>query len=112
MSPLFTLLNELTTGAQAYQDKLETYHGATAKLTLAKRTLETARGTHLLNGLEGKNQAERDAKLETLVFEELAAVEFLEDEQAQAKLGLEQAKLSWDLVRYKVRAFEALGGAA
>ncbi len=112
MVSLSTILEELATGAQAYSDRLETYHQATAKLTLAKRTLETARGTHLLNGLEGKNQAERDARLESLIVEELAAVEFLEDEQAQAKLGLEQAKLSWDLARYKVRAFEALGGAA
>ena len=112
MVSLLSILDELATGAQAYQDKLETYHEVTAKLTLAKRTLETAKGTHLLAGLEGKNQAERDAKLETLVFEELTAVEFLEDEQAQAKLGLEQARLSWDLARYKVRAFEALGGAA
>ena len=52
------------------------------------------------------------ARLETLIVEELAAVEFLGDEQAQARLELEQAKLSWDLARYKVRAFEALGGVA
>ena len=112
MVSLSAILDELATGAQAYQDRLETYHQATAKLILAKRILETAKGIHLLAGVEGKNQAERDAKLEALVFEELAAVEFLEDEQATAKLQLEQARLGWDLARYKVRAFEALGGAA
>ena len=111
MVSLSLLVDELTVGAQAYQDGLKTYHKATAKLTLAKRTLETAKGTHLLARIEGKNQAERDARLETLTVEELAAVEFLEDEQAVGKLRLEQAKLSWDLARYKVRALEALGGA-
>ena len=112
MVSLSSLMDELATGAQAYQDRLETYHEATAKLVLAKRTLETAKGAHLLAGIEGKNQPERDARLEALTVEELAAVEFLEDEQALAKLQLEQAKLSWDLARYKVRALEALGGAA
>ena len=102
----FIILDELATGAQTYSDRLETYHEGTTKLVLAKRTLETGKGTNLLAGIEGKNQAERDARLETLVFEELAAVEFLEDEQAKARLGLEQAKLSWDLARYKVRTLE------
>ena len=112
MVSLSSLVDELTVGAQVYQDRLEAYHETTSKRTLAKRTLEVAKVTHLLAGVEGKNQAERDARLETLIVEELAAVEFLEDEQAVAKLRLEQAKLSWDLARYKVRVLEALGGAA
>ena len=56
--------------------------GSSARLILAKRTLETATACHLCNGVEGKNQAERDAKLQCLVIEEKTAVEFMEDEQA------------------------------
>ena len=78
------------------------------QLTLAKRVLETARTHHLCKGVEGKNQAERDAKLASLLVEETTVVEFLEDEQAEAKLGLEQARLAWDLARYKVRTLEAV----
>ena len=75
---------------------------------LGKRQLEAAQARHLCAGVEGKNQAERDARLECLIIEETTAVEFLEDEQATAKLRLEQARLSWDLARYKVRAIEAM----
>ena len=82
MSAPLSLLDELSMSAQDYSQALEHYHQATAKLTLAKRQLETARAHHLCNGIEGKNQAERDAKLECLLIEEQTAVEFLEDEQA------------------------------
>ena len=88
------LLQELDSSAQVYSQALEHYHHATAKLALAKRQLEAARAHHLCNGVEGKNQAERDARLECLLLEERTAVEFLEDEQGLAKLRLEQARLA------------------
>ena len=106
------LLQKLTTSAQEYSKALEHYYNASAKLTLAKRHLETAKARHLCNGVEGKNQAERDARLECLLIGEKAAVEFLDDEQATAKLKLEQARLAWDLARYTVRALEAMKEAA
>lgn len=106
------LLQELAASAASYSQALGDFHTATAKLTLAKRQLEAARAKHLCAGVEGKNQAERDARLECLLVEETTAVEFLEDEQALARLELEQARLSWDLARYKVRALETLKEAA
>ncbi len=108
MSAPFSLVEELASSAQEYSQGLKHYHQATAKLTLTKRLLEAAKTKHLCEGVEGKNQAERDAKLERLLIEEITAVEFLEDEQAIAKLGLEQARLAWDLARYKVRALETM----
>ena len=108
MSVLLSLTDELMVSAQGYSDELETYHRVTLQLTLSKRVLESARAHHLCTGIEGKNQAERDAKLASLLVEEATAVEFLEDEQAEAKLRLEQARLVWDLARYKVRALEAV----
>lgn len=107
-----SLIHELEQAAQGYSHRLEHYHQATAKLTLAKRELETAKARHLCKGIEGKNQAERDARLSALLVEETTAVEFLEDEHAHAKLRLEQARLGWDLARYKVRALETMKEAA
>jgi hypothetical protein len=46
------------------------------------------------------------------LVEEQTAVEFLEDEQTLVRLRLEQARLSWDLARYKVRGLEAMKEAA
>jgi hypothetical protein len=112
MSAPLSLLDELAASAKDYGQALERFHKASAKLTLAKRQLEAARARHLCTGVEGKNQAERDARLECLLIEEQTAVEFLEDEQASAKLRLEQARLGWDLARYKVRALEAMKEAA
>jgi len=112
MASSTSLVPELTKAAEAYKDSLERYHAVTSELTAAKRELENTRNALVCKGVEGKNKAERDAKLESLLIDTQVDVFELEDKQSRAKLTVEKAKLDWDLARYKVRACEAVGGRA
>ena len=103
-----TLPQDLAKAAKAYSQQLEAYQAISASVVLAKREYELAKLELIVSGLEGKNQAEREARLELSLTVESGLLFALEAEQAQVKLSLEQAKLAWDCARYQVRAFEAL----
>lgn len=112
----------LTLAAQGLTHALEAHHDVSERLVEAKRRLAHAEAVARVHGLEvggqlksyaelGKNEAERAAAFD-LAF--IAAhpgargtVEVLEADLARAKLELEQARLEWDLQRYRVRLLEA-----
>ena len=84
-------------------------------LAEARCSLEFKRAELLCRGIDGKNAEARDAALRLKLFDEHAEVLGLEVALAEARQELEQARLAWDCLRYKLRLLEAqknLEGAA
>ena len=86
------------------------YAEATEAVTDAKYTLEFAKAHKLDRGIEGKNTEQREAKLRLCLADEYQAVHDLEREQARAKLELDGARLAWDCLRYRLKAYEVACG--
>ena len=81
----------------------------------AKCSLEFKRAELLAEGIEGKNAEAREAVLRIKLFDEHAELIGLEVSLNDARNELEQARLSWDCLRYKLRLLEVqkvLAGAA
>jgi exonuclease VII small subunit len=101
-----SLKTQLETAALSLQDALAEHAGAVVAVAEAKRALELARARLICQGVEGKNEAQREAciRLELhSLFEDLH-----EGEQTltEARCSLERARLEWDLARYTLRALE------
>ena len=99
-----TQLNEAKNGLE---DAQIAYCGAVVAHAEAKRALELAKAYKLYEGVEGKNEAQREAKLRLELHAEHAALDEAEDALTEARCSLDTAKLEWDLVRYQVRMLEA-----
>ena len=90
------------------------YTNALNTLAEARCSLEFKRAELLVKGVEGKNAEARDAVLRLKLFDEHAEFIGLEVTLNEAKGELEQARVSWDCLRYKLRLLEVqqtLGGA-
>ena len=98
-----TQLNEAKNGLE---DAQIAYCGAVVAHAEAKRALELARAHRLCEGVEGKNEAQREARLRLELDAEHSALEEAEDALAEARCSLDTAKLEWDLARYQVKASE------
>ena len=72
-----------------------------------KRGLELAEAYKLCEGVEGKNEKERAAKLRLELTSEYTALYEAEDALTEARCAYEVARLEWDLARYSVRALES-----
>ena len=84
-------------------------------LAEARCSLEFKRAELLAQGIEGKNVEAREAVLRLELFDEYAEVLGLEVALNDARSELEQARLTWDCLRYKLRLLEVqrvLEGAA
>lgn len=84
-------------------------------LAEAKCSLEFKRAELLVKGIEGKNAEAREAALRLKLFDEHVELLGLEVTLNEARTDLEQARLTWDCLRYKLRLAEAqkaLEGAA
>ena len=84
-------------------------------LAEARCSLEFKRAELLVKGVEGKNAEARDAVLKLKLFDEHAELIGLEVTMNEAKGELEQARVTWDCLRYKLRLLkvqQVLGGAA
>ena len=96
-------------------DAQASYTDAVNALTEAKCTLEFKRAELLQKGVEGKNAEARDAALRLKLFDEHTELLGLEVTLNEARRDLEQARLTWDCLRYKLRLLEVqkvLEGAA
>ena len=80
---------------------------AANSLAEAKCSLEFKRAELLTGGIDGKNAEAREAALRLKLFDEHVEVLGLEVALAEAKQTLEQARLAWDCLRYKLRLLEA-----
>jgi len=80
--------------------------GAVITHAEAKRALELAEALKLCEGVDGKNEAQRAARLRLELEAEHAALVEAEDTLTDARCSLEVARLEWDLVRYQLKIYE------
>ena len=91
------------------------YTEALSTLAEARCSLEFKRAELIVKGVEGKNAEARDAVLRLKLFDEHAELIGFEVALNEARGELEQARVTWDCLRYKLRLLEmqqTLGGAA
>lgn len=85
-------------------------------LAACKYQLDNARACALVEGVEGKNEAQREAALRLSLGELYQAIHETELKLSRAKLELTFAHLEWDTLRYRLRAYETatqlIGGRA
>ena len=119
---LTTLLKDAHLAPQTFdracerlQTALAQHTDAANSLAEARCSLEFKRAELLCKGINGKNAEAREATLRLKLFDEHVELLGLEVALAEARQELEQARLSWDCLRYKLRLLEAqqnLGAAA
>lgn len=98
------LLSQLTAAKNGLEDVQITLCGAVTAHAEAKRTLEQAEALKLCEGVDGKNEKERAAKLRLELASEYIALAEAEDALTEARCGFELARLEWELARYQLRA--------
>ncbi len=106
------LLSQLTQAKNGLEDTQITLCGAVTAHAEAKRGLELSEAHKLCEGVEGKNERERTAKLRLELSSEYAALAEAEDALIEARCAFELARLEWDLACYSVRLFEPYREAA
>ena len=100
------LLSQLTAAKNSLEDAQITLCGAVTAHAEAKRGLELSEALKLCEGVDGKNERERTAKLRLELSSEYTALAEAEDALTEARCGYELARLEWDLARYSVRVLE------
>ncbi len=68
--------------------------------------LELAEAVKLCEGVDGKNEAQRTAKLRLELSAEYTAFHDAEDALTKARCAFEVVRLEWDLARYAARVLE------
>lgn len=119
---LTTLPKDAPLAPQSFDRACGRLHTALARHTNAANalaevrcSLEFKRAELLAKGVDGKNAEARDAALRLSLFDEHVEVLGLEVALAETRQQLEQARLSWDCLRYKLSLLEVqrnLEGAA
>lgn len=106
------LLSQLRCAKNGLEDAQINLCGAVTAHAEAKRTLEQAEALKLCEGVEGRNEKERAAKLRLELSAETAALDEAEDALTEARCAFELAKVEWDLAQYQVRVLELYREAA
>lgn len=104
-----SLLTQLQAAKNGLEDAQIAYCGAMTAHAEAKRVLERAEAYLICGGVEGKNEAQRAAKLKLELTASYHSLHETEDALAEARCALEVAKLEWELARYRLRALELNG---
>ena len=100
------LLSQLATAKNGLEDAQIAYCGAVTAHAEAKRILERAEAYLICEGVEGKNERERSARLQLELTAGYSGLHEAEDALTEARCALEVARLEWDLARYQLRALE------
>ncbi len=100
------LLSQLERAKNGLEDAQIAYCGAVTAHAEAKRALELAEALKLCEGVEGKNEKERAAKLRLELAPEYTALYEAEDALYEARCAHEVARLEWDLARLQARVLE------
>ena len=106
------LLSGLRTAKNALEDAHIRLCGAVTGHAEAKRGLELSEALNLCDGVEGRNEKERAAKLRLELSAEYIALAEAEDGLTEVRCAYEVARLEWDLARYQMRALEPYGETA
>ncbi len=102
------LLPQLAAAKNCLEDAQIAFCGAVTAHAEAKRGLELAEALKLREGVEGKNEKERMAKLRLELAAEYTALADAEDALTEARCGLEVARLEWELCKFQARLHEVL----
>lgn len=102
-APLFTQFQK---AKNTLEDAHITLCGAVTAHAEAKRALDLAEAVKLCEGVDGKNEAQRTAKLRLELSEYYAALHGAEDALTEARCAYEVARLEWDSVRYQLKMYE------
>ena len=97
------------------QEAQASYTDAADALAELKCSVEFNRAELLAEGIGGKNAEAREAALKLKLFDEYTELLGLEVTLNEAKKDLEQTRITWDCLRYKLRLLEVrrvLEGAA
>ncbi len=97
------LLFQLAAAKNGLEDAQIALCGAVTAHAEAKRALELAEALKLCEGVEGKNERERAARVRLELAAEHTALAEAEDALTEARCAYEVARLEWDLARYQVR---------
>ena len=87
-------------------DKTEQLFLSQERATMAKINLKTSKSDLLAQGIEGKNEAERSAKLDLAVADEMNKVEQRESEVRMNQFQLELARIELDKQKTILRVYE------
>ena len=109
---LSSVLEELTAARDELMAAQAHYAEAATDTATAKANLDFRRAEIICQGIDGKNAEQREAALRLELSEQYAELNGLENELTRVRCRLEVAQTRFTDVRYGVRAFEALGGAA
>lgn len=101
------LLSQLANAKNGLEDAHITLCGALTAQAEAKRALELAEAVKLCEGVDGKNEAQRTAKLRLELSAEYTALAETEDALTEARCAFEVARLEWELARYNVKTLES-----
>lgn len=111
---LTTLTRDIHLAPQAFdraceclQTALTRHTDAANSLAEARCSLEFKRAKLLRRGIDGQNAEARDAALRLKLFDEHIELLGLEGTLNEAKQELEQVRLAWDSLRYKLQLLEA-----
>lgn len=104
---MMPLLSQLQTAKNGLEDAQITLCGAVTAHAEAKRGLEQAEAVKLCEGVDGKNEKERAARLRLELTDAYTALAEAEDALTEARCAFEVARLEWDLARYSMRAVES-----
>jgi hypothetical protein len=102
-----SLISQLERAKATLEDAQIALCGAVITHAEAKRALEYAEAAKLCEGVDGKNEGVRAAKLWLELEAEYTAL--AEDALTDARCSWEVARMEWELARYKVRAMEVHG---
>jgi len=89
----------------------EAHYRAALELTQARRVLAACEAEYIRVGVEGKNEAARQAALDALTVAERFSVQAAEDEKARTSLVLTLAQLDHQLARDLLTLTTKAGGA-
>ena len=76
------------------------------EVAVNKFALEDAKAKTLSDGVEGKNAEQREARMRLCLSDLYQTLFDSEQGLSQARLEFEGAKLEWDCLRYRLRAYE------
>ena len=100
------ILPKLVKAKNALEDAHITLCGAITAHAEANRALELAEAVKLCEGIDGKNEAQRTAKLRLEPSTDYTVFHEAEDALTEARCAFEVVRLEWELARYAVKVLE------
>jgi hypothetical protein len=101
-----TLSCRLEDAALDLNDACVKHTGAVVAVNEARQELEVARATRLCNGVEEKNEAQREAFIRLELDSLYTVLASAETALTEARCELDCSRVLFEVARYSVRAFE------